>query len=119
MISVHISMISTAVSAQSLGLSPEFSNPDPGAPLDPTAHQRTEFMLFKGEVDSHVTDKLLVRWFGSYVQDEIQLNKDFSPSLPSAEVDDIPDEIRGTNAEAVYTWRPGAYTLVGFDFKDR
>ncbi len=40
---------------------PEFSNEDPGAPLDPTAHQRTEFMLYKGEVDSHLTDKLLVQ----------------------------------------------------------
>ena len=51
-----------------MSFNPEFSNPDPGDPLDPTAHQRTEFMLFKGEVDSHVTDKLLVRWLGSYVR---------------------------------------------------
>ena len=98
---------------------PEFSNSDPGAPLDPTAHQRTEFMLFKGEFDSHVTDKLLVRVFGSFVRDEIRLNKVSSPGLANTESDDIPDEIRGANAEAIYTWQRGFDTLVGFDFKDR
>ena len=52
----------------------------PGNPLDPTTHQRTEFMLYKGEMDSHITDKLLVRWFGSFVRDEIRINK--MPSAP-------------------------------------
>ena len=52
-------------------------------PLDPTAHQRTEFMLYKGEMDSHITDKLLVRWFGSFVRDEIRINK--TPSAPASE----------------------------------
>ncbi len=97
----------------------EYSNDDPGAPLDPTTHQRTEFMLYKGEVDSHLTDKLLVRWFGSFVRDEIRVNKVSSPGLTNEESNDIPDEIRGTNAEAIYTWQRGFDTLVGFDFKDR
>ncbi|MGA6973960.1 MAG: TonB-dependent receptor, partial [Candidatus Binatus sp.] len=98
---------------------PEFSNEDPGAPLDPTAHQRTEFMLYKGEVDSHLTDKLLVRWFGSFVRDEVRINKDPSPGLTNGESDDIPDEIWGTNMEAVYTWCRGFDTVAGFDFKYR
>src|SRR5271155_837073 len=98
---------------------PEFSNEDPGSPLDPTAHQRTEFMLYKGEVDSHLTDKLLVRWFGSFVRDEVRINKDPSPGLTNGESDDIPDEIWGTNLEAVYSWCRGFDTVAGFDFKYR
>jgi vitamin B12 transporter len=98
---------------------PEFSNTYPGGPLDPNAHQRTEFMLYKGEVDSHLTDKLLVRMFGSFVRDEIRLNKIPSPGLDYNESDDIPDEIWGSNLEAIYTWFPGLTTLVGFDFKYR
>ncbi|HTY56330.1 MAG TPA: TonB-dependent receptor [Candidatus Binataceae bacterium] len=98
---------------------PEFSNTDPGAPLDPTAHQRTEFMLFKAEIESHLTDKLTLRVNGSFVRDEIRLNKVPSPGLPNSESDDIPDEIRATNAEAIYAWQPGQVSLVGFDFKDR
>lgn len=102
-----------------VGLS-EFSNEDPGNPLDPTAHQRTEFMLYKGEMDSHITDKLLVRWFGSFVRDEIRINKTPSaPPLNNGENDDIPDEIWGNNMEAVYTWCRGFDTLLGFDFKYR
>ena len=99
---------------------PEFSNEDPGNPLDPTTHQRTEFMLYKGEVDSHLTDKLLVRWFGSFVRDEIRINKTPSAApLTNGESDDVPDEIWGTNLEAVYTWCRGFDTLAGFDFKYR
>jgi len=97
---------------------PEFSNTDKGNPLDPSAHQRDEFMLYKAEVDSHLTDKLLVRWFGSLVRDEIRINKVPTPGLPNGENDDIPEEIRGTNLEAVYTWTEGFDTLIGFDFKD-
>jgi vitamin B12 transporter len=98
---------------------PEFSNIEPGAPLDPTAHQRTEFMLYKGEVESRLTDKLIVRGFGSFVRDEIRLNKTPSPGLLFSESDDIPDEIWGSNLEAIYTWLPGFATLAGFDFKYR
>ena len=100
---------------------PEFSNfaVNPPSLLDPTAHQRTEFMLFKGEIDSHITEKLLVRAFGSFVRDEIRINKVPSPGLLNSETDDVPDEIRGANGEATYTWLPGFASLMGFDFKDR
>ncbi len=98
---------------------PEFSNDDPGSPLDPTAHQRTEIMLFKGEVEHHFGEKLLVRVNGSFVRDEIRINKTPSTAIPLGESDDIPDEIRATNAEAIYTWMQGFSTLAGFDFKDR
>jgi vitamin B12 transporter len=98
---------------------PEFSITNPGAPLDPTAHQRTEFMLYKGELDSRVTDKLTVKGFGSFVRDEIRLNKTPSPGLLNSETDDIPDEIWGSNLEAIYTWLAGFDTLAGFDFKYR
>jgi vitamin B12 transporter len=98
---------------------PEFSNFGTNPPLDPSAHQRTEFMLFKGEIDSHVTEKLLVRAFGSFVRDEIRINKVPTVGLFNSETDDIPDEIRGANGEAIYTWLPGFASLMGFDFKDR
>jgi len=98
---------------------PESQNFLPGNPLDPTTHLRTEFMLYKGEVDSHITEKLLVRMFGSYVRDELRLNTVASPGLDSADTIDIPDEIWGYNVEAVYTWLPGFDTLAGFDFKYR
>jgi hypothetical protein len=76
-------------------------------------------MLYKGEIDSHITDKLLVRAFGSFVRDEIRINKVPTPGLPNGENDDIPDEIWGFNTEAVYTWLKGFDTLVGYDFKYR
>jgi vitamin B12 transporter len=98
---------------------PEFSNSDPGGPLDPTAHQRTEFMLFKGEVEQHFGEKLMVRVNGSFVRNEIRINKVASPGIPNVESDDIPDEIWATNAEGIYTWCPGWVSLIGFDFKDR
>jgi vitamin B12 transporter len=98
---------------------PESQNFLPGNPLDPNTHQRTEFMLYKGELDSHITDKLLVRMFGSYVRDEVRINMVPSPGLDSGESIDVPDEIWGYNAEAVYTWCRGFDTLAGFDFKYR
>jgi vitamin B12 transporter len=96
----------------------EYSNYSVGAPLDPNANQRDEFMLFKGEIDSHLTDKLLVRTFGSFVRDEEQTNKNPDPVNEYFNSYNIPNEIRGANGEAVYTWAPGFVTLVGFDFKD-
>src|SRR5271155_209216 len=98
---------------------PESQNFLPGNPLDPTTHQRTEFMLYKGELDSHITDKLLIRMFGSYVRNEVRINMVPSPGLDSGESIDVPDEIWGYNAEAVYTWCRGFDTLAGFDFKYR
>lgn len=103
--------------AADVGL-PEYSNYTIGAPKDPNANQRDEFMFFKGEIDSQLTEHLLVRAFGSFVRDEIHVNKTHSPSLDYFNSDDIPNEIRGANGEAVYTWMPGLVTLIGFDFKD-
>ena len=91
----------------------------PGNSARPHTHQRTEFMLYKGELDSRITDKLLVRMFGSYVRDEVRINMVPSPGLDSGESIDVPDEIWGYNAEAVYTWCRGFDTLAGFDFKYR
>jgi vitamin B12 transporter len=95
-----------------------------GVPLDPTAHQRNEFMLFKGEVEHHFGEKLLVRASAFYVRQDLRLNAPPFPgglvfATPYFETDSIPDETRGGNAEALYTWAPAWRTLVGFDFKDR
>ncbi len=90
--------------------------------LNPTAHQRDEFMLFKGEIEHQFTDKLTARISGSFVRNEVRLN--FPPYVGNtgfelSEVDRIPEETRGANAEAVYSWCEGWRTLAGFDFKSR
>ncbi len=95
-----------------------------GVPLDPTAHQRNEFMLFKGEVEHHFGEKLLVRTSAFYLRQDLRLNASPFPGglvfgTPYFETDSIPDETRGGNAEAIYSWAPGWRTLAGFDFKDR
>jgi vitamin B12 transporter len=102
-----------------------FSNFD-GIVNNPTAHQRNEFMLYKGEIDRKFGDRLVANASGYFVRDVLRLNE-----LPFAEqarvpflgltseVDNIPDETRGANLEAIYTWASGFRSLVGFDFKDR
>jgi vitamin B12 transporter len=90
--------------------------------LNPTAHQRGEFMLFKGEIERHFTEKLTARINGSFVRNEIRIN--FPPypgntGFELSEIDRIPEETRGANAEAVYSWCKGWRTLTGFDFKSR
>jgi len=95
-----------------------------GVPLDPTAHQRNEFMLFKGEAEHHFGEKLLVRASAFYLRQDLRLNAPPFPGglvfgAPYFETDSIPDETRGGNAEAIYSWARGWRTLVGFDFKDR
>jgi hypothetical protein len=75
-----------------------------GIPLNPNAHQRNEFMLFKGEIDRQLGDRLLVRLSSYYVRDELRLNEVPFTGSPFAETDDIPDETRGGNLDAVYTW---------------
>ncbi|HTT75480.1 MAG TPA: TonB-dependent receptor [Candidatus Binataceae bacterium] len=97
---------------------PEYSNEDPGAPIDPNANQRYEFMLFKGEVDSHPIEKLALRYFGSFVRDETRDNKTPDPINNYFNASDIPEEIWGSNGEAVYTWRHNWVSLIGFDFKN-
>jgi vitamin B12 transporter len=90
--------------------------------LNPTAHQRSEFMLFKGEIERRFTEKLTARISGSFVRNEIRVN--FPPyagntGFELSEVDRIPEETRDANAEAVYSWFKGWRTLAGFDFKSR
>jgi vitamin B12 transporter len=90
--------------------------------LNPTAHQRGEFMLFKGEIERRITERLTARISASFVRNELRLN--FPPfagntDFEVSERDRIPEETRGALAEAVYSWGEGWRTLAGFDFKDR
>jgi vitamin B12 transporter len=94
-----------------------FSN-SAGELLDPNAHQRGEFMLFKGEVERNFTDWLWGKWSGFFVRNEIRLNNLPEAANPTFEVDDIPEENRASESELVYTWDWGR-TLAGFDFHDR
>jgi vitamin B12 transporter len=97
-----------------------------GIANNPNAHQRNEFMLYKGEVDHRFGERIVTRVSGYFVRDELRLNE--VPFLAQEEVpfgslnsetDHIPDETRGANLEAIYTWAEGFRSLVGFDFKDR
>ena len=90
-----------------------------GIPLNPTAHDRNEFMLFKGEVEHHFCENLLVRANAFFVRQDQRTTSTPYIGNPSSEDDRIPDETRGGLVEAVYTWAAGIRTLVGFDFKDR
>ncbi len=97
-----------------------------GIANNPNAHQRNEFMLYKGEIDRKFGDRLVTNVSGYFVRDELRVNELPFPeqalvpfSSLTSEVDHVPDETRGANAEAIYTWTPGFRSLVGFDFKDR
>ncbi|MGH7924760.1 MAG: TonB-dependent receptor plug domain-containing protein, partial [Candidatus Binatus sp.] len=89
-----------------------------GSDLNPTAHERNEFMLFKGEVEHQFGEKLLVRTNAFFVrQDQRTTSTPYQGNL-SSEEDRIPDETRGGLIEAVYTWCAGFRTLAGFEFRD-
>ena len=90
-----------------------------GSPLNPTAHERNEFMLFKGEVEHHFGEKLLVRTNAFFVRQDQRTTSTPYAGSPGSEEDRIPDETRGGLVEAVYAWCSGFRTLLGFDFKDR
>jgi vitamin B12 transporter len=97
-----------------------------GIANNPNAHQRNEFMLYKGEIDHKFGDRLVTNFSGYFVRDELRLNQlpfAAQAQVPfgslSSEVDHIPDETRGANLEAIYTWARGFRSLMGFDFKDR
>ena len=90
-----------------------------GELLDPYAHQRGEFMLFKGEVEHRFSDRLWAKWSGFFWRNEIRLNNYPDPGNPSFEVGDIPEETRATNIDAAYQWDWGARTLAGFVFQDQ
>ncbi len=89
-----------------------------GELLDPNAHQRGEFMLYKGEVEHNFAQRLWAKWSVFYVRNEIRLNNYPEPANLTAEADDIPEENRATDSELVYTWDWGR-TLAGFEFHDR
>lgn len=90
-----------------------------GFPIDPTAHQRDEFMLFKGALEHRFGDNLLVRWNAAFVRSEIRINATPYSGNSSSESDYIPEENRSSTLDAVYNWGSGFRSLIGFDFKDR
>ena len=92
-----------------------------GSPLDPTAHQRNEFMLFKGEIEHHFGENVLVRANAYYVRQDLRATSTPYKGFVGSEEDRVPDETRGGLIESVFTWPrlEGFRTLVGFDFKDR
>jgi vitamin B12 transporter len=97
-----------------------------GIANNPNAHQRNEFMLYKGEVDHNFGERLVTRLSGYFVRDELRLNevpfleqKEVPFGSLNSETDHTPDETRGANLEAIYTWAEGFRTLMGFDYKDR
>ena len=90
-----------------------------GIPLNPSAHQRNEFMLYKGEIDRAFGRRLMTRISAFYVRDELRLNSAPFAGSPSSESDHIPDETRGGILEGIYTWSHEFRTLMGFSFLDR
>ena len=100
---------------------------DDAVPLDPTAHQRNEFMLYKGEIEHHFGENLVTDVSAFFVRQDLRVNAPPFPGgdvfgTPYYETDSIPEETRGGNAEAIYTWPtglPGFRTVAGFDFLDR
>jgi vitamin B12 transporter len=95
-----------------------FSN-SVGEAQDPNAHQRGEFMLYKGAIEHNFTDRLVAKWSTFFVRNEIRLNNYPEAANPAFEVDDIPEETWATNPEVAYTWGSGARSLAGFDFHNR
>jgi vitamin B12 transporter len=89
-----------------------------GFALDPSAHERNEFMLYNGEIDHRFSDRLVARVSAFFVRNDVRVNSYQFPANPSSERDHDPDEMRGSNGQAVYTWAPGWRTVVGFDFED-
>lgn len=90
-----------------------------GIPLNPSTHQRNEFMLYKGEIDRAFGRRLMTRLSAFYVRDELRLNDAPFAGSPSSESDRIPDETRGGIMEGIYTWSHEFRTLMGFSFLDR
>ncbi len=88
-----------------------------GVPNNPTAHQRGEFMLYKGEVEHKFGDKLVVKVNGYFVRNQIRLNETPFTGFDGSEVDNIPEENRGGQLEAIYTWNENFRTVGGFDFR--
>jgi vitamin B12 transporter len=89
-----------------------------GIPLNPNAHQRNEFMLYKGEIDHHFGEHLLSQLSAYYVRDDLRVNAYPFPGNLVSENDHIPAETRGANLDNIYTWTRNFRTLAGFDFQD-
>ncbi len=89
-----------------------------GIPLNPNAHQRNEFMLYKGEID-RAFGRLMTRASAFFVRDELRVNEVPFAGSPSSEADRIPDETRGSIIDGIYTWSRQFRTLIGFSFLDR
>jgi vitamin B12 transporter len=89
-----------------------------GSPLDPTAHDRNEFMLFKGEIEHHFGENLVVRANAFFVRQDQRDTSTPYPGSMSFQEDRIPDETRGGLTEAIYTWCAGFRTVAGFEFRD-
>lgn len=99
---------------------PDFSVSNfPPIANNPTAHQRSEFMLFNGVIEHHFGEHLVATANAFFVRNEIRVNEVPFAGFAGSEVDRIPDETRGGELNAVYTWAKGIRTLAGFDFKDR
>lgn len=90
-----------------------------GSPINPTAHQRGEFMLFNGVWEHRFTKRLATQASAFFVRDDLRLNDYPYQGNPSFEFDRIPDEMRGADVQANYSWANGWESVAGFDFKDR
>ncbi|HJU12261.1 MAG TPA: TonB-dependent receptor, partial [Candidatus Binataceae bacterium] len=89
-----------------------------GIALNPTAHQRNEFMLYKGEIDHAFGRHLMTRASAFYVRDELRVNNFPFAGSPISESDRIPDETRGGILDGIYTWSQRFRSLAGFSFLD-
>src|SRR5258708_1077424 len=75
-----------------------------GSALDPTAHQRNEFMLFKGEVEHHFGEYLLMRANAFFVRQDLRATSTPYQGFIGSEEDRVPDETRGGLIELGFTW---------------
>ncbi|MBV8055128.1 MAG: TonB-dependent receptor [Deltaproteobacteria bacterium] len=90
-----------------------------GIPLNPSAHQRNEFIFYKGGIDRAFGRRLMTHVSAFYVRDQLRINDEPFPRNPSSESDNIPDETRGGILEGIYTWPHEFRTLMGFSFLDQ
>jgi len=90
-----------------------------GIPINPVAHQRTEFMLYKGEIDRRFGEKLTTSLSGYFVRDMLRINAPPFSGLDIFEADHIAQETRGAIAQAIYHWSRDFRSLAGFELRDR
>ncbi len=90
-----------------------------GVPINPVAHQRTEFMLYKGEIDHRFSEKLTTSLSGYFVRDMLRINAPPFSGFDIFEADHIAQETRGAIAQAIYRWNRNFRSLIGFEFRDR